>query len=123
MAYTIIELQTDVGGATISTPNRSETDLDIALSKWHETCMHAAISSVYLHVVILLGPRGEMVEKREFNHVPSTPQVSETTQDESQGDPITAAPDDSIQDTDGDDGAEGDGQEVVTIYPEDYIAD
>lgn len=76
MAYTIVELQTDAEGNTATPPNRVETARNVATSKWHETCSYAAISNVYLHVVLLLGERGEKLERAEFIHdAPATEEV------------------------------------------------
>lgn len=70
MAYSIVELQTDINGNTISTPNQHEADHDEALSKWHLTCSYAAKSSVYIHAVLLIGERGNLEQIGEFIHAP-----------------------------------------------------
>ena len=70
MAYTIVELQTDEYGTTITPPNKVEADKNVAISQWHETCSYAAISSVYMHVVLLISERGAIIRQDEFNHVP-----------------------------------------------------
>lgn len=77
MAYSIIELQTDINGNTSTPPLRTETDLNQARSVYHSVSSSAAISSVYLHVVLLLDERGHQIERSESVHAPAPVPVTE----------------------------------------------
>ena len=74
MAYSIVELQTDAEGTTAAPPVQTEKDYDNAKSLFHQTCVYSAISSVYLHVVLLLDERGKEILRDESVHAPPPPE-------------------------------------------------
>lgn len=70
MAYSIVELQTDEHGVTAAPPVKTAENYDQAKSVYHDTCKYSAVSSVYLHVVLLLDERGHELLRDESVHAP-----------------------------------------------------
>lgn len=85
MAYSIVELQTDTEGTTAAPAVKTEKDYDNAKSLFHQTCVYSAISSVYLHVVLLLDERGKEVLRDESVHSPPPPPEPEGETDNTGG--------------------------------------
>jgi len=66
--YSIIEMQTTDTSTSIVTPIQQDAVYANALSKWHSICAAAAISTVPVHVVLLLDSHGNTLERGEFPH-------------------------------------------------------
>ena len=76
MAYSIVELQTDEQGATAAPAVKTEKDYDKAKQQFHDVCRYSAVSSVYLHVVLMLDERGREIMRDESIHEPAPAETS-----------------------------------------------
>lgn len=65
--YYIIELQSNEDG-TSGITTFSNSDKNQALSKFHEILMYAAVSSVYIHTVLVINEEGRIIAKNSFRH-------------------------------------------------------
>ena len=66
--YSIVEMQTTENNTSIVTTIPKESVYEVAISKWHEKCAVAAVSTVPVHVVLLLDSHGNTLERGEFPH-------------------------------------------------------
>lgn len=66
--YTVFEMQTDEEGKTAHLPPVDCNEENEAWSAFYSKLSFAAVSSVYIHTVMLCTIDGRLVESRSFMH-------------------------------------------------------
>ncbi len=74
--YIIQEIQTTGDQTALVTPE-TRTDLNEALSVFHQKASYAAVSAVETHTVMLHDHRGDVMEKLVFDHSEPEPEPTE----------------------------------------------
>lgn len=73
MKYIIIELQTTNG--TMALDSTVKSTYETAEQEYHRRLMYAAVSSVHLHAVTILGENGKEIKHECYDH--RVPEVEE----------------------------------------------